>query len=775
MSRRPWRFVPSLIRNSYAAKLGLALALVLVVVSAVGGVVYAHTGDALETDTQRELETTATMEADRIGQWVRDTRVQQSAQANSRAFRTNASDEIGGRLSGTVDQDSNVKGAYHVNVTSGRVLDGSGHGSVARRGHLPDDVRDRVADRVDTPADVVTTDVFRPSANADPVFLFVGDVADDDHRAVVTVVDVRALSETTFERRSGSRSVVVDESGTVVLAHDESLLLTEAAIDPSGRTADSGFLTAAGRDGEQQAVGFAGVSSIDWVVTTRMPTAQAYALQTDISRGILAMILVAAGGAVAIGLTIGRSTVRSVRDLAGTAAELEDGSLDVDLDTRRTDEFGQLYAAFDSMRDSLRDQIREAERAREEADRRREQSERFARRLEATADEYGDVMSACAEGDLTRRMDPDPDSEAMATVAEEFNAMLDQLETTIASVGRFAEDVAVRSDQVTAGANDVRSVSGQVTESIQEISDGAERQYEQYQTVELEMQRLATSVDQVATAADDVAQIAEQTAETGREGRVAAEAAIDEMDAIESASRDAVAAIDDLQSEMTAIEEVVELITEMAEQTNLVALNASIEAARGSDAGEGFDVVAGEVRSLADETKAAAAEIEDQIETVRAQTERTASEIRAASDDIGDSAATVRDAADALEGVAEYAAETNEGVQEIRAATGEQATATEEVVSTVGEAATVSEETTAEAETVAAAAEEQTSTLAAVADNASGLADRADRLRDALDRFETRSAADLPETTSLADDRRPDDDSHPSDVVDVPTPAVSPE
>ena len=730
--------VPGAIRNSYAAKFALALALVLALVSAVGVAVYVHTGAVLEDDTSRELRTTAAVEADQVGQWIRDTRVQQSAQANSRAFRENDRSRIPARLKSTVEQDSSIRGAYHVNVTSGRVIDGSGHGSIVRDGTLGDGVDARVAEHADDPADVTVSDVFRPDPGGEPVFLFVSTVADDDHRAVVTVVDVGRLSAATLQGRSGSRSVVVDESGRVVLSRDESDLLAESAIDPGGRSESSGFLTATDATGTEQAVGYAAVPSTDWVMTARLPTAEAYALQTTVSRGVLGMLLVATGGAVAIGLTVGRNTVRSVRELSERAAELEDGTLDVDLDSRRTDEFGRLYDAFESMRDSLREQIRTAERARDEAARRRAESERFAEHLEATADEYGEAMRACAEGDLTRRLEPDPDSEAMATVAREFNAMLDQLEETVRSATGFAEEVAARSQRVTAGAADVRRASEQVTESIQEISDGAEQQHEQYRTVSAEMESLAASVEQVAGAADDVAALAERTAETGREGRGAAEEAIEEMDAIERASRDAVAAIDDLESEMAAIEEVVELIAELSEQTNLVALNASIEAARETDAGAEFDVVAEEVRSLAEETKTAAAEIESRIEAIRDQTGRTVAEVRAAGDDIEDSAATVREAADALERVAEYAAETNEGIQEIRAATDRQAATTEEVVSMAGEAATVSEETTAEAATVAAAAEEQTSTVATVADDASDLAERADGLRSALERFETR-------------------------------------
>ncbi|WP_135535473.1 methyl-accepting chemotaxis protein [Halostella pelagica] len=732
------RLVPSRIRNSYAAKFGIALAAVIIVIGVAGGVVYAHTGTVLEDDTEQRLETVASVEANQVGQWLRKTRVQQSAQANSRAFRTDDDDEISTRLASTVESDRNVQGSYHVNVTTGGVLEGTGTGAVEADGRLRPAVRDRVRAVASRSSGVSQSQAFRPSDEASPVFLFVASVPADGKRVIVTVVDVERFSRSMLQSRGGSDPVVTNESGVVMMARNSSLLLTQSDIDPSGETASSGFVTGTDRTGTEQAVGYAAVGQNGWTLSARTPTSEAYALQTVVSRGVLAMVLLAAGGALAIGLTVGRNTVAAVRGLSETATELERGNLDASVETDRTDEFGRLYGSFDSMRDSLREQIREAEDAREEADRRRRESDAFADHLESTADEYGGVMRACAEGDLSRRMTPDEESEAMAAIAHEYNQMLNQLETTVAHAKEFADAVAASSEQVTASADDVQRASEQVADSIQSISEGADRQNEQFRSVSAEMDDLAASVQQVAASADDVATVASETAVTGREGRGDAENAIEEIDAVTRTSRNAVAAMDELREEIEEIEDVVELIAELAEQTDLVALNASVEAARNEHGdGEEFNVVAEEVRSLADDTKAAATEIEDRIETVRDQTEDTATEVREASEAVADSAETVRDVTDALSSIADYAEETNRGVQEIRTVTNQQAASTEEVVSMVGDAAAVSESTSAEAETVAAAAEEQTSTLGEVANNASDLASQADRLRTALDRFDT--------------------------------------
>ncbi|UTF54068.1 methyl-accepting chemotaxis protein [Natronosalvus rutilus] len=474
-----------------------------------------------------------------------------------------------------------------------------------------------------------------------------------------------------------------------------------------------------------------------FLVVVHTPESEAFGFVQDVQQyGIYASI----GGilfVMLIGGVIGRNTSRSIDRLTTKAERMEEGDLDVEFETQRVDSIGRLYAGFANMRDSLKNQIQNAQNAREEAEQARAETEAINRHLEAKADEYRAVMQETAEGDLTARMDADTDNEAMEDIALEFNAMVAELEETTAGVKAFATDVATASEQVTASSEEVRSASEQVTESVQEISDGAERQNQSLQSVNHEMNGLSTTIEQIAASSNQVADIAERTAQTGKRGRDAAQDAIEGMAEIESESQSAVEEIERLEAEMEQIDELIEFITEVAEQTNMLALNANIEAARSGDSGEGFSVVAGEVKELAEETKTAAEDIEERLEAIQNQTEQTATEVQLTSDRVAEHTDSVQRAATALDEIADYAGETNVGVQEISAASEEQAASTQEVVSMVDEAATISEETTAESENVAAAAEEQTTALTEVSRSASDLANQAAQLSEALDRFDT--------------------------------------
>jgi methyl-accepting chemotaxis protein len=382
----------------------------------------------------------------------------------------------------------------------------------------------------------------------------------------------------------------------------------------------------------------------------------------------------------------------------------------------------------------------EAEAEAERAEAARQAEEEQSEALEAAVVEFGDTMRRAAAGDLTQRVTDRTGNRDVDRLADEFNGMMEELESTMGSLRSFGDEVAALSEQVAAGAAEIGEASEEVTASIVQISEGAAEQNEHQSNVVREMNTMSAAVQQIASAADELASLSREAAENGQVGRTAAQSALDGMSKIKAETDSTVRDVEQLDEQMAAIGEIVAVITDIAEQTNILALNANIEAARAGEAGEGFAVVSNEVKSLAERTKASAGEIAALIDEIQSQRDAVVRGMQSMRDRVTEGSESVDEALDALEDIIGRVEETNDGVGEINTATSEQATSAQEVLSMVDEIASIGEETTAEAQNVSAAAEEQTASIAEVSDGVRRLSTGAQDLRHLLEQFTVRSA-----------------------------------
>jgi len=448
-----------------------------------------------------------------------------------------------------------------------------------------------------------------------------------------------------------------------------------------------------------------------------------------------------------LGIVLGGNAAVQLRRLTDAAAAVEDGDLDASPDIERPDEFGELATGFDSMRRSLREAFDESETAREEAERARQEAERARQEAEASnekllghAEEIGDAMAAAAEGDLTRSLDDDADVDAVERIAVAYGEMTAELSGTIDEIRAFARGVERASDAVAEDAAEVESLNESVAADVRAVADDVQAQADRLETAVDETETLSATIEEVASTTDEVADRAGEASRVGTDGAERTEEAIDVIEEVEAAVDELGRLVGELEERMEGVASTTGIIDDIAEQTNMLALNANIEAARADDSGEGFAVVAEEVKGLAEETQEAVAEIEAIVADARGDVDEVADEMGRTSDRIDTGVDTVTDAGETLRSLTGTLEEVDDAMAEITDATEGGAVATEEVAATVAETAETATAVAERARALADTADETASTMASVRERADDLADRTTDLLSLLSTFETRES-----------------------------------
>lgn len=277
-----------------------------------------------------------------------------------------------------------------------------------------------------------------------------------------------------------------------------------------------------------------------------------------------------------------------------------------------------------------------------------------------------DQLKDCAEGkaDLTRQADASRRDE-IGELASWFNVFTRRIHDLVAEVAQ--------------ATNEVASASSQIASSSEDMSLSTKEQALQITQVSAAVKQMAASVVDVSRKAADAANSAGNSGRVAGEGGAIVQATITGMQSINQAVSESAGSVQKLGDRGEQIDQVITVINDIAEQTNLLALNAAIEAARAGEHGRGFAVVADEVRKLADRTTQATEEIARSIQAIQDETQLAVSQMTAGQEQIQGGMGKATEAGESLREIVGSANEVASMIHSIAAAAEEQSAAAEEV------------------------------------------------------------------------------------------------
>ncbi len=450
------------------------------------------------------------------------------------------------------------------------------------------------------------------------------------------------------------------------------------------------------------------IERLGWGLVIEQETSETMAdinsLQTIlIVVGIAASLLV-----ILIILLVVPTVTKPISRLTQVAHNLSLGDINQTIDIKGKDEIGQLA-------DSFRDMV-------------------------SYQKGMADVAESLAKGDLTQSVKPVSEKD---TLGNAFFRMVNALRESIAQVAGTAKQVATSSNQlataaiqagqatnqiaatmqhVAEGTNQQSQAAGQTANSVEQMSraiegvaQGAQEQAAAISKTSQITAQLSSAIQQVAANADAVTQSSNGAEKAAQTGNQTVSATITGMDTIRTRVDQSAQKVQEMGQRSQQISLIVETIEDIANQTNLLALNAAIEAARAGEQGKGFAVVADEVRKLAERSSASTKEISALISGIQKTVDEAVKAMDEGSREVDNGVQLASQAGQSLEDILKAISDVNEQAQAAMAAAHQMSAAANELVAAVDSVSAVVEENTAATEQMTANSDEVTHSIENIA------------------------------------------------------------
>ncbi|GAE33043.1 methyl-accepting chemotaxis protein [Halalkalibacter akibai] len=360
----------------------------------------------------------------------------------------------------------------------------------------------------------------------------------------------------------------------------------------------------------------------------------------------------------------------------------------------------------------------------------------FSKYISKALNNVVQLATGISQGNLQLEKIKVTSKDEIGKVSYSMNQMLDNLRHLLVNISQTTSQVAASSEQLTASAGETSKSTDSISQSIQEVASGTDLQVEGANTVTGAISEITSGMQQISSSMVRVNEMTSRSNDNAIEGVEVMYNSIEHMkNNINQKAFQTAGVVQQLGEKSVEIGEISQLITNVAEQTNLLALNAAIEAARAGEHGRGFAVVADEVRKLAEQSRQSAGQINSLISEIQTGIRDSVSSMDEVTKSVGEGIVFAEQAGTSFGDITGAISEVMSQVEEVSAAIQQMQSNTEAVNHSVKEMALIAENSASNTQNVAASAEEQNASMQEVLAAAETLNQMAEDLQKNVDTF----------------------------------------